>query len=246
MKVRLDDLLVIRKIADDLHSAQALIGAGKVLVNEQVSDKAGNLIDNEATVRLKVGCPYVSRGGLKLKEALNHFQLDIRNKICIDVGASSGGFTDCLLQNGAEKVYAVDVAYGQFDWKLRQDPRVVVIERFNARNLTGAQIDQFIDLAVFDASFISLTKLIPAVLPFFKKEIVVLALIKPQFELPRELIGKGGVVKDPRHHEQALDIVRSFARQCHLRAEGAIASPILGPKGNKEFLMLLRGDTADI
>jgi len=242
LKLRLDELLVIRKITDDLPTARALIGAGKVFVDDRVSDKVGTLIDDKATIRLKAGCPYVSRGGLKLQEGINHFGLEISGRICLDVGASSGGFTDCLLQNGAAKVYAVDVAYGQLDWKLRQDPRVVVIERFNARNLTTAEIVDFIDLAVFDASFISLTKLIPVVLRFFKKKIILLALIKPQFELPKKLIGKGGVVKNPQQHEQALNTIRLFAHKHNLSSDGIVASPILGPKGNKEFLILLRGD----
>jgi 23S rRNA (cytidine1920-2'-O)/16S rRNA (cytidine1409-2'-O)-methyltransferase len=242
LKLRLDELLVIRKIADDLPTARALIGAGKVFVDERVSDKAGSLIDDKAPIRVKTSCPYVSRGGLKLQAALSHFGIEINGKICLDVGASSGGFTDCLLQNGAEKVYAVDVAYGQLDWKLRQDPRVVVIERFNARKLTTTQVPEFIDLAVFDASFISLTKLIPVALPFFGEEIALIALIKPQFELARGKIGPGGVVRNPRLHEEALETIQSFALRHQLRVEGVVASPIIGPKGNKEFLIYIKGE----
>jgi 23S rRNA (cytidine1920-2'-O)/16S rRNA (cytidine1409-2'-O)-methyltransferase len=243
LKLRLDELLIIRKIADDLPAARALIGAGKVYANDQLVDKAGSLVNEDVVIRLKTSHPYVSRGGLKLQEAINHFQLNIRDKVCIDVGASSGGFTDCLLQNGAAKVYAVDVAYGQLDWKLRQDQRVVVIERFNARNLTTVQIDEYIDLTVIDASFISLTKLIPIVLPFYRKEICLLALIKPQFELPKKMVGKGGIVRDPQHHQHSLDAILTFAEQYQLKSDGIIDSPIRGSKGNKEFLILLRGET---
>lgn len=242
MKFRLDELLLLRKIADNLATARALIGAGKVYIDDRLSDKAGSLFNHESHIRIKESCPYVSRGGLKLQAGLLHFGLDVTGMICIDVGASSGGFTDCLLQDGAEKVYAIDVAYGQLDWKLRQDSRVIVIERFNARNLTSTQITESIDLAVLDASFISLTKLIPPLLPFFQKNIALIALIKPQFELPRGKIGQGGVVRDARLHEKALDTIRSFASTHHLKVTGIVASPILGPKGNKEFLMYLTGD----
>jgi 23S rRNA (cytidine1920-2'-O)/16S rRNA (cytidine1409-2'-O)-methyltransferase len=241
LKLRLDELLLLRKITDDLATARALIGAGKVFVNDRVSDKAGDLVDSEAHIRTKASCPYVSRGGLKLQEALTHFSLDVSGMVCIDVGASTGGFTDCLLQNGARRVYAVDVAYGQLDWKLRQDPRVVVIERFNARKLTSAHIDERLDLAVVDASFISLTKLIPPLLPLFRENVAFIALIKPQFELPREKIGLGGIVRETLLHEEALHTIRSFALQNHLVVEDIVTSPILGQKGNKEFLIYLKG-----
>jgi len=241
LKLRLDQLLLIRKIADDLATARALIGAGKIFVNDRLSDKAGSLIAPEAPIRVKASCPYVSRGGLKLQEALVRFGLDVTGMVCIDIGASTGGFTDCLLQNGAGKVYAVDVAYGQLDWKLRQDPRVVVIERFNARRLTSAHINELIDLAVLDASFISLTKLIPPLVPLFRKNVALIALIKPQFELSREKIGLGGVVKEALLHEEALNTIRSFALQNHLTVKDIITSPILGQKGNKEFLIYLEG-----
>jgi 23S rRNA (cytidine1920-2'-O)/16S rRNA (cytidine1409-2'-O)-methyltransferase len=171
--------------------------------------------------------------------------VDVTGMVCIDVGASTGGFTDCLLQNGAAKVYAIDVAYGQLDWKLRKDQRVVVMERFNARKLTPDHIGEFIDLAVLDASFISLTKLIPALLPFFQKNIALIALIKPQFELPKGKIGQGGVVRDAQLHEEAVDALRSFAGKHHLKVEGIVPSPILGPKGNKEFLIFLTGDSSE-
>lgn len=243
MKFRLDELLVVRNLADDLQVARALIGAGEVFVDDQRIDKAGRLVGSEVRIRLKARCPYVSRGGLKLQAGLDHFDLDVSGWICLDIGASSGGFTDCLLQREAAKVFAVDVAYGQLDWKLRQDPRVVIVERFNARKLTTVQVPETIDLAVFDASFISLKKLIPVTFPFFRNTIRLLALIKPQFELPKEKIGKGGVVTEAFLHEEALDDIRSFAKYHHLKTEGVIASPIFGPKGNKEFLIYLTGDS---
>jgi 23S rRNA (cytidine1920-2'-O)/16S rRNA (cytidine1409-2'-O)-methyltransferase len=242
LKLRLDELLLLRKITDDLTTARALIGAGKVFVNDRVSDKAGDLVDSQAHIRTKACCPYVSRGGLKLQEGLSRFGLDVKGMVCVDIGASTGGFTDCLLQNGAKKVYAVDVAYGQLDWKLRLDERVVVIERFNARKLTSTHIDEPVDLAVLDASFISLTKLIPPLLPLFRRSIALIALIKPQFELPRGKIGMGGVVKEAFLHEEALNTIRSFALQNNLTVKDIIPSPILGQKGNKEFLIYL-GDS---
>jgi 23S rRNA (cytidine1920-2'-O)/16S rRNA (cytidine1409-2'-O)-methyltransferase len=245
LRIRLDELLLLRNIADNLESARALIGAGKVYINDRLSDKAGILFDYEVLIRIKEGCPYVSRGGLKLQAGLLHFGVDVTGMVCIDVGASTGGFTDCLLQNGAAKVYAIDVAYGQLDWKLRKDQRVVVMERFNARKLTPDHIGEFIDLAVLDASFISLTKLIPALLPFFQKNIALIALIKPQFELPKGKIGQGGVVRDAQLHEEAVDALRSFAGKHHLKVEGIVPSPILGPKGNKEFLIFLTGDSSE-
>ncbi len=241
MKTRLDELLVLHKLASDLKTARALIGAGQVYVNDTCSDKAGNLHDLKDHIRTKQGCSYVSRGGLKLEKALSHFSLDVAEMICADIGASSGGFTDCLLQHGAGRVYAVDVAYGQFSWKLRKDPRVVVVERFNARNLSKEQITEPLDLAVIDASFISLTTLLPPLLPLFREKIRILALIKPQFELPKELVEKGGVVKDEYSHQRAIAGVVRFSSARNLKVQGVVESPILGPKGNKEFLISLSG-----
>jgi 23S rRNA (cytidine1920-2'-O)/16S rRNA (cytidine1409-2'-O)-methyltransferase len=239
LKVRLDELLLLRKLAAGIDAARALIGAGKVYIKDRVADKAGSLVDLEIPIRIREDFPYVSRGGIKLQAGLNHFGVDVTGKTCIDVGASSGGFTDCLLQNGARKVYAIDVAYGQLNWKLRQDPRVVVIERFNARTLTFAHIAEFVDLAVIDASFISLTKLIPPLFPLFQKHIAIIALLKPQFELPRGKTGSGGVVRDARLHEEAVAAIQSFSSTHNLMVTGVIASPIFGPKGNKEFLLYL-------
>ena len=239
MKIRLDELLLQRKLVPDIGRARALIIAGEVLVHDRVVDKVGAPCEQLAPVRIRRQCPYVSRGGLKLEKGLNHFGIDPGDKVCIDIGASSGGFTDCLLQHGAAKVYAVDVAYGQLDWKIRQDPRVVVLERCNARQLTAASIPDPIDLAVMDASFISITKLIPPLLPLFAGSVALLALIKPQFELPRAMVPAGGVVLLEELHQVAIDSVTTAARGFGLSSGGVVASPILGPKGNKEFLIFL-------
>ena len=239
MKIRLDALLLERNLVQQKDKARALIGAGEVLVNERVVDKVGFLCDPGAAVRIRTHCPYVSRGGLKLAAGLHHFRIDPSGLTCIDIGASSGGFTDCLIQHGAGKVYAVDVAYGQLDWKIRQDPRVVVLERCNARQLTPAQIPESIDLAVMDVSFISITKIIPALLPLFTGPFALLALIKPQFELPKEDIPRGGVVLLAELHQKAIDLVTAYALGLRLKTEGTVPSPVLGPKGNKEFLIYL-------
>ena len=240
MKRRLDELLVSRHLAANITAAQAMIIAGEVLVADRVADKPGAQIPVEASIRVREKCRYVSRGGLKLEQGLDHFQIDVTGLCCIDVGASSGGFTDCLLQHGAAKVFAVDVAYGQLDWKIRQDGRVTVIERFNARNLTPDILGEPVQLAVMDTSFISITALIPTLLPLFSPNPVqILSLIKPQFELPRHKVGRGGVVREEALHEEAIDKIRDFAATLHLGFQGVVPSPILGPKGNKEFLTLL-------
>jgi 23S rRNA (cytidine1920-2'-O)/16S rRNA (cytidine1409-2'-O)-methyltransferase len=236
-KIRLDALLVRQELADDLQQAQGLIGAGEVSVDGCCADKAGMLFPETAQLLLKNRCPFVSRGGYKLQGGLDHFSMDPKGLICIDIGASSGGFTDCLLQYGAKKVYAVDVAYGMLDWKLRQDERVVVIERFNARKISKEQIPEPIDLAVIDAAFISLTKLIPPLLPLFGQRLAIICLIKPQFELPRTMIPKGGVVHDHEHQQQAIDKIRNFIEGLGLQVQKMTPSPIRGPKGNREFLL---------
>ncbi|HID70396.1 MAG TPA: TlyA family RNA methyltransferase [Desulfobacterales bacterium] len=238
-KKRLDELLLYSGLCRTLQQAQALIGAGDITVDGLLADKAGTLFPETALPALKNRCPYVSRGGYKLKGGLDSFSFDPGGLVCLDIGASSGGFTDCLLQHGAEKVYAVDVAYGQLAWKLRQDKRVIVIERFNARKISKEQIPEPIDLAVIDAAFISLTKLIPPLIPLFGEQLAIIALIKPQFELPRDLVPKGGVVKDPRHHQIAIDKITTFAGQSGLSCRDVVPSPILGPKGNREFLLFL-------
>ena len=216
-----------------------MIGAGEVFVHEVVADKSGLQFPEDCVLRVKKKCPYVSRGGLKLEKALSHFNISLAGKTCVDIGASSGGFTDCLLQHNAQKVYAIDVAYGQLDWKIRQDERVVVLERFNARKIEPSHIDAPIDLAVMDVSFISITKIIPPLLPLFSEYTAIIALIKPQFELPKEKVGSGGIVRDAIYHQEAIDKIDLFAKQNDLKNAGVISSPIFGPKGNKEFLIYL-------
>lgn len=240
MKFRLDELLVSRGLAESLEKAQAMIGAGEVLADDTIADKAGQAYQQDVVLRVKEKCRYVSRGGLKLERGLNHFQVQVQGGCCLDVGASSGGFTDCLLQHGAAKVFAVDVAYGQLDWKIRQDNRVVVIERFNARKLQPATLGQPIDLAVMDTSFISITAIIPVLLPLFPTNgIRIVALIKPQFELAKNKVGKGGVVRDPLLHQEAIERIAAFSASIGLTFHGSVVSPILGPKGNTEFLTYL-------
>lgn len=240
MKLRLDELLVQRGLAADITKARAMIGAGEVYVQDAIADKPGLNYPIDISLRTREKCRYVSRGGLKLEKGLEHFNINVKGTCCLDVGASSGGFSDCLLQAGAAKVFAVDVAYGQLDWKIRQDPKVVVFERFNARNLQPETLGQPIDLAVMDTSFISITAIIPVLLPLFHQDrITIIALIKPQFELPKSKIGKGGVVRDPGLHQEAIDKIKDFAQSQNFMWNGAIVSPILGPKGNREFLTCL-------
>ncbi len=241
LKIRLDELVIINGLAPDKKSAQALIMAGKIVVNDQRIDKAGTLVDQKSVVRQKGVCPYVSRGGFKLEKGLHHFNIDPTGYTGIDIGASSGGFTDCLLQHGAAHVYAIDVAYGQLDWKIRQDNRVTVFERFNARKITPDDIPSTVDLAVMDVSFISLTALLLPLVPLFKNrsDVKMIVLIKPQFELPKHLIGKNGVVETEELRQQAIDMTASFCDENLLKMERPVASPILGPKGNKEYLTLI-------
>lgn len=239
MKIRLDKLLVARGLVETRQKAQAIIGSGQVLVAGQVVDKAGSQVDEELEIIIKgKACPFVSRGGLKLDKGLDYFDIDPSGLICADIGASTGGFTDCLLQNGAALVYAVDVGYGQLDWKLRQDPRVVVLERTNARYLSSDNIPQPLDLAVIDAAFISIKLLIPALLPLFgDNPVSILSLIKPQFEVGKGKVGKGGVVSDPLLHNEVIESIKDFIAGLGLSHRGVTDSPILGPKGNKEFLI---------
>lgn len=240
MKIRLDQIIVDKNLAPSIEVAQALIGAGEVYVNEEIADKAGQQFSTDIKIRIKTRSPYVSRGGLKLEKGLTHFAISAENQVCIDIGASTGGFSDCLLQHRASKVYAVDVAYGQLAWKLRQDPRIVVLERFNARKINLSHLNgEKIDLAVIDASFISLTKLLPPLIPLFREKIKILALIKPQFELPREDIGPGGVVSNESLHLKAIRKIESFVEQLTLHSNGTVVSPIRGPKGNHEFLIYI-------
>lgn len=237
-KLRLDELLIKQNLAPTVEEAQAIIGAGEVYVNDQLVDKPGTPCSISCTIRIKERPRFVSRGGLKLEKGLHHFSIQVTNSTCLDIGASTGGFTDCLLQNGAVKVFAVDVAYGQLAWKLRQDPRVVVLERFNARTINSEHINgSCIDIAVIDASFISLTKLLPPLVPLFKDEVTIIALIKPQFELLKSEIAKGGVVRENYLHQKAIDKIVNFSKELGLNSMGVVSSPILGPKGNKEFLV---------
>jgi 23S rRNA (cytidine1920-2'-O)/16S rRNA (cytidine1409-2'-O)-methyltransferase len=240
-KERLDKLLVDRGLAASRERARALILAGQVVVGEHAVDKAGVKVAADAQLRLKgEDLPFVSRGGLKLERALNAFALDVTGRVAIDVGASTGGFTDCLLQRGAAKVFAVDVGYGQLAWKLREDPRVVSMERTNIRQLTSTQLSAIPDLAVIDASFISLDKVLPPTLALLPTGGEVVALIKPQFEVGKGQVGKGGVVRDPGQHAAVVERVRAEAEMLGCTVLGIIESPLLGQKGNREFLIHLR------
>ncbi len=241
MKERLDKLLVQRGLVPSRERARALILAGKVVVDDHRVDKAGAQVDCEAELRLKgEDIPYVSRGGLKLAHALREFKIVVAGKTAIDVGASTGGFTDCLLQNGAQKVFAVDVGYGQLAWSLREDERVVNLERCNIRHLSAEQLDTVPEIAVIDASFISLDKVLPPTLELLTTDAEVVALIKPQFEVGRGKVGKGGVVKDSRLHDQVVGQVCDLITRLNCRVVGLSESPILGPKGNREFLVYLQ------
>lgn len=246
MKIRLDKLLLEKKLAPSRQKAQALIGAGHVLVEEKLADKPGTLVDDSATIKVRETPPYVSRGGAKLAAGLASLNIKPAGLVCLDIGASTGGFSDCLLQNGAARVYAVDVGYGQLAWKLRQDPRVVVMERTNARYLIPDDLAEPVDLAVIDASFISLKLLIPPVLQLFSKEISIVALIKPQFEAGRDKIGKKGVVRDPAVHREVIDGIVTFCKSLGLQSSAAVPSPILGPRGNREFLIHLFTKTSPV
>jgi 23S rRNA (cytidine1920-2'-O)/16S rRNA (cytidine1409-2'-O)-methyltransferase len=237
-KIRLDLLLAERGLAESREKAQAIIFAGQVLVNGQKQDKAGALVPEDAEVRiLGEMLRYVGRGGLKLEAALKEFAVPVLGKTALDVGASTGGFTDCLLQHDAQKVYAVDVGYGQMAWKLRQDPRVVVIERVNIRDMSSSLVPEPVDLAVIDVSFISLEKVIPPVTAFLKPDSAIVALIKPQFEVGREHVGKGGIVRDEDARTAAVKKIGDFIGGLGFEVKGIIPSPITGQDGNVEFLI---------
>ena len=243
MKTRLDKLLVERGLTPSRERAQALILAGKVLVNEQKVEKAGASIDSSAAVRLLGGdLRYVSRGGLKLEKALEHWQIDLKGKVCLDIGASTGGFTDCMLQHGAAKVVAVDTGYGQMDFRLRSDPRVRLLEKTNARYLTRGDVSENVGFVAMDVSFISATLVLPAVIEAAclndeprPKQIVV--LVKPQFEVGRDLVGKGGIVRDEAAQLDAVKKVDESLRALGAKRTEWIESPILGAEGNREFLL---------
>ncbi len=241
MKERLDKLLVDLGFAQSRERARALILAGNVVVDDHRIDKAGTQVAVDSVIRVKgQDIPYVSRGGLKLEKALQAFKPDTLGIVAIDVGASTGGFTDCLLQNGVSRVYAVDVGYGQLAWKLREDPRVVNMERCNIKDLSGEDLAERPSLAVIDASFISLAKVLPATLKLLTSGGGVIALIKPQFEVGRDLVGKGGIVKDRQLQDQVVENICALAVELGCSVGGVIESPILGAKGNREFLIHLK------
>lgn len=235
-KIRLDQLVTNRQQAESREQAQRLIRAGQVEVNGQMMDKPGHQVDETAVCSVRLPPPFVSRGGEKLEAAFLHFPFEVQGKVCIDVGASTGGFTDCLLQHGALSVYAVDVGKGQLHWKLRQDPRVRVMESVNARYLTRAAFDPPPEAAVIDVAFISLTKILPATMDILIPGSQLVALIKPQFEAGRADVGKGGVVRDPAVHQRVVADVRAFGEGLGLEWLGVRESPLRGPAGNVEFL----------
>lgn len=247
MKIRLDKLLVERGITPSRERAQALILAGKVLVNEQKIEKAGAAVESDAAVRLLgEDLRYVSRGGLKLERALEYWQIDLNGKACLDVGASTGGFTDCMLQRGAARVIAVDTGYGQINLRLRSDPRVRLLEKTNARYLSAEQLGEAVDFIAMDVSFISATLLLPAVIRASGKDILaggeaqplqIVVLVKPQFEVGREHVGKGGIVRDEAAQKAAVDKVRQCVLELGFGHAEVIESPILGAEGNREFLL---------
>ena len=240
-KPRLDQLLVARGLFESREKAQRAIMAGEVTVGERVLDKAGTRVADDVTISLKTAERYVGRGGLKMEAALAHFAIDPTAATCLDIGASTGGFTDCLLQHGAAKVWAIDVGHSQLDWKIRSDPRVVVREKLNARHLTRDDVPDPISICVIDVSFISLTLILPPAAALLSHGGVIVPLIKPQFELRKEDVGRGGVIRDPALHARAVEKIRGFtATLPGLEWRGVIESPILGGEGNKEFLACLR------
>ncbi len=238
MKERLDVLLVKKGLAPSREKAKTMIMEGNVFVNNQREDKAGTNIPEDAVIEIKGNTlKYVSRGGLKLEKAMTHFGISLEDKICMDIGASTGGFTDCMLQNGAKKVYAVDVGYGQFAWKLRTDERVVCMEKTNIRYVTPEDIADVLDFASVDVSFISLAKVLPAAKELLRDEGEMVCLIKPQFEAGREKVGKKGVVRDPAVHREVIEKVITDARELGFSILHLEYSPIKGPEGNIEYLI---------
>ena len=245
-KTRLDVLLVEQGLAESRQKAQAVIMAGSVFVDNQRVDKPGTAVPNGAHIEVRGHVlPYVSRGGLKLEKAMKTWPLTLTDHICADIGASTGGFTDCMLQNGAKKVYAVDVGYGQLDWKLRGDERVVCMERTNARYLTHEQIPEELDFASVDVSFISLRLILPVLDALLSPEGEAVCLIKPQFEAGREKVGKKGVVRDPAVHLEVLENFLTYAKENNFTVLGITYSPIRGPEGNIEYLGYLRHGEAE-
>ncbi len=243
MKKRLDVLLVQRGLAPSREKAKAMIMEGNVYVNGQKEDKAGAGFDTEVPIEVRGNTlAYVSRGGLKLEKAMKEFALSLDGMVCMDIGASTGGFTDCMLQNGAARVYAVDVGYGQFAWKLRQDARVVCMEKTNIRYVTPEDIGEPLDFASVDVSFISLTKVLGPAKALLKENAEMVCLIKPQFEAGREKVGKKGVVRDRAVHLEVIEKVLAFARELGFSVLHLSFSPIKGPEGNIEYLVHLKND----
>jgi len=241
VKKRLDEILVERKLFESRAKAQASVIAGLVLVDDKKSEKPGVKFEETAQIRiLGDACPYVGRGGLKIDKALDVFKVDVKDEVVADIGAGTGGFTDCLLQRGAKKVYAIDVGYGQLAWKLRQDARVKVMERKNARELVLEDLGEQVDLVVMDVSFISIVKVLPAISKILKNGGIVVTLVKPQFEAGRDQVPKGGVIKDINVHQKVMDDLRSGVRALGYEVLGDTRSPITGHDGNVEFFLYLR------
>ena len=239
-RLRLDQLLFGRGLFPSREQARRAILAGEVSVATRVADKPSELLDEQTAVAVKPARKYVGRGALKLESALDHFDVDVRGKTALDIGASTGGFTDCMLQRGTEKIYAVDVGYGQLDWKLRNDLRVIVLEKTNARFLTRDQVQELVDICAIDVSFISLTLILPNAFDLLKPDGVILALIKPQFELQRSDVGKGGIVRDPRLHQKAQDKIVAFVNDLGHIVAGIAPAAIKGADGNQEFFACIR------
>ena len=239
-KIRLDQLLVARGFFPSREQARRAILAGQVSVATRIADKPSELLDAQTALAVKPMRKYVGRGALKLEPALQHFDIDLRGETALDIGASTGGFTDCMLQRGAEKVYAVDVGYGQLDWKLRNDARVIVLEKINARFLTRDHVQESVDICVIDVSFISLTLILPNAFALLKQDGVILALIKPQFELQRAGVGKGGIVRDARLHQKAQDKIVAFVNDMGHVVAGIAPAGIKGADGNQEFFACIR------
>ena len=241
MKQRLDVLVFEKGLAPSREKAKAMIMEGLIFVDGNREDKVGAQIDETALVEIHGEVmPYVSRGGLKLEKAMKEFNIDLSDMVCMDIGASTGGFTDCMLQNNAAKVFSVDVGYGQFAWKLRQDERVVCMEKTNIRYVTTEQIGELLDFASCDVSFISLTKVLPAAIELLKADGTMVCLIKPQFEAGKEKVGKKGVVRDPDVHKEVIESVLLFAQSIDFGVLGLSFSPIKGPEGNIEYLCYLK------
>src|SRR5438067_264681 len=243
-KLRLDQLLVGKGLFASREQARRAIMAGGIMVGTRTAAKPSELLEEETTITVKPTRKYVGRGALKLEAALDHFNINVSKKTALDIGASTGGFTDCMLQRAAKKVYAVDVGYGQLDWKLRNDPRVIVLEKVNARSLSQEHIPELVDLCAIDVSFISLTLILPNAFDLLAPTGVILALIKPQFELQRSDVGKGGIVRDPGLHQKAQDKIVAFVTRLGHMVIGTVPAAITGADGNQEFFACMRKQSA--